>query len=113
MTETKSNSDKWHWLHRGNRFLAKRLNTDSYVGLHLTVSFLVAAAAIWAGSVLLDGVLDNKTLVHYDLVVASWVHQRVNPTGITVSKYLSEIGSPTAMGVVAVAVISSVTWLIG
>src|SRR5690348_10019388 len=101
MSETKKTSDKWHWLHRGNRFLAKRLSTDNYIGLHLTVSFLVAAGAIWAGSELLDAVLDNRTLAHYDIVLAAWIHQRINPTGIEVSRLISEIGSPTSMGIIA------------
>jgi len=101
MTATNATPDKWHWLHRANTFLAKRLSTDTYIGLHLTVSFLVAAAAIWAGSALLDAVLDNRTLVQYDIVIASWIHRRVNPTGITVSRLISEIGSPTTMGVIA------------
>jgi len=102
MTATNATADKWHWLHRGNKFLAKRLSTDSYVGLHLTVSFLVAAAAIWAGSALLEAVLDNRTLVHYDIALAAWIHKRVNPTGIAVSRIISEVGSPTTMGVIAV-----------
>ena len=110
MTATNATPDKWHWLHRGNKFLAKRLSTDSYVGLHLTVSFLVAAAAIWAGSALLEAVLDNRTLVHYDIVVATWIHRRVNPTGIAVSRLISEIGSPTTMGVIAVIGGAVIVW---
>jgi len=110
MTATNAAPDKWHWLHRGNKFLAKRLSTDSYVGLHLTVSFLVAAAAIWVGSELLDAVLDNRTLVHYDVVVATWIHSHVNPTGIAVSKLISEIGSPTTMGVIAVIGGAIILW---
>jgi undecaprenyl-diphosphatase len=102
MTATKNVPEKWHWLHRGNRFLAKRLSTDSYVGLHLTVSFVVAAAAIWAGSELLDAVLDNRTLVHYDIILARWIHGHITPRGTAVSRFLSEIGSPTAMGILSV-----------
>jgi membrane-associated phospholipid phosphatase len=110
MTATSTTPDKWHWLHRGNKFLAKRLSTDTYVGLHLTVSFLVAAIAIWVGSELLDAVLDNRTLVHYDIVVATWIHGHVNPTGIAVSQLISEIGSPTTMGVIAVIGGAIVIW---
>jgi membrane-associated phospholipid phosphatase len=110
MTETKASPDKWHWLHRGNKFLAKRLSTDSYVGLHLTVSFLVGALAIWVSSALLNAVLDNRSLVHFDIVVARWVHAHVNPTGIAVSVYISEIGSPTSMGVIAVIGGALIVW---
>ena len=110
MPATNATSDKWHWLHRGNRFLAKRLSTDSYLGLHLTVSFVVGAAAIWAGSALLDAVLDNRTLVHYDIVVATWIHGHINPTGIAASRLISEIGSPTTMGVIAVIGGAIILW---
>ena len=110
MTVTKTVPDKWHWLHRGNRFLAKRLSTDSYVGLHLTVSFLVAAAAVWAGSALLDAVLDNRTLVHYDILVATWIHGHTTPRGTAVSRLISEVGSPTSMGVIAVVGGAIVLW---
>jgi undecaprenyl-diphosphatase len=110
MTEIKATSEQWHWLHRANKFFAKRLSTDSYVGLHLTVSFLVAALAISASSALLDAVLDNRTLVHLDIAIAQWVHGHVNPTGITVSRYISEIGSPTSMGVIAVIGGAVILW---
>ena len=110
MTATKTASEKWHWLHRGNRFLAKRLSTDSYVGLHLTVSFLIVAAVVWAGSALLDAVLDNRTLVHYDIALATWIHGHVTPRGTAVSRFLSEIGSPTAMGIVAAVGGAIILW---
>jgi membrane-associated phospholipid phosphatase len=87
---------------RVRQFVSNRLSTDTYIGLHLTVSFIVAAAAIWLSSALLDAVLDNATLVHWDVAVAAWIHARVTPTGITVSQRISEIGSPTSMGVLAV-----------
>src|SRR5689334_10176408 len=110
MSATKATAEKWHWLHRGNRFLAKRLSTDSYVGLHLTTSFVVAAVAIWAGSALLDAVLDNRTLVHYDIALATWIHGHINAKGTAVSRFISEIGSPTAMGVIAVIGGAIILW---
>lgn len=72
------------------------------MGLHLTVSFAVAAGALFLSSALLDAVLDNATLVRWDVAAAAWVHEHVTPTGLTVSKWISQIGSPTSMGVVAV-----------
>lgn len=86
-----------------SRFLASRLDPQSYVGLHLTISLVLAAAAIWASSALLDAVLDNATLVHFDIVLDAWVHAHVTPTGIAVSRAISDGGSPavmTAIGIV-------------
>jgi undecaprenyl-diphosphatase len=89
-------------LSRTKRFFANRVSTDTYVGLHLTVSFIVAAGAIWLSSALLDAVLDNATLVRLDIAAATWIHSHVTATGTRVSQWISQIGSPTSMGVLAV-----------
>lgn len=86
---------------RFEQFLRNRLNRETYVGLHLTVSLIVAGLAIWLSGALLDAVLDNATVVRLDIVAANWIHSRARPTGITVSQTISEIGSPTMMGVIA------------
>ena len=84
------------------RFLASRLDPESYVGLHLTLSLVLAAAAVWASSALLDAVLDNATLVHLDMGIDAWVHSRVNPTGLAVSRAISTYGSPAVMAMIGV-----------
>jgi undecaprenyl-diphosphatase len=84
--------------------VANRLSTDTYVGLHLTVSFLIAASAIWVASALLEAILDNATIVRWDLAAAAWFHARATPTGTAISLRISSIGSPTSMGVIAVLV---------
>lgn len=85
-----------------SRFLASRLDSQSYVGLHLTVSLMLAAAAVWVSSALLDAVLDNATLVHLDIVTDAWVHARLNPVGLTVSRAISDGGSPAVMTAIGV-----------
>jgi membrane-associated phospholipid phosphatase len=87
---------------RFERFLRNRLNRETYIGLHLTVSLVVAGLTIWLSATLLDSVLDNATVVRLDIVAANWIHSRAQPTGTTVSQLISEIGSPTTMGVIAV-----------
>ena len=89
-------------FHRTKRFVANRLSTETYIGLHLTVTFLVAVGAIWLCSALLEAVLDNATLVRLDVAAAEWVHAHVTSTGTALSIWISEIGSPTSMGVIAV-----------
>ena len=85
-----------------SRFLASRLDPQSYVGLHLTISLVLAAAAIWASSALLDAVLDNATLVRFDIALDAWVHSHVTPTGIIVSRAISDAGSPAMMTVIGI-----------
>jgi membrane-associated phospholipid phosphatase len=66
------------------------------------VSLVVAGLAIWLSGALLEAVLDNATVVRLDIAAASWIHSRARPTGTTVSQIISEVGSPTMMGVIAV-----------
>jgi membrane-associated phospholipid phosphatase len=89
-------------IERFKRILAKRLSTDTYVGLHLTVSFVVLAGAIWISSTLLDAILNNEALVRWDVAAAAWIHSKATPTGTALSRGISKIGSPTSMGVIAV-----------
>ena len=89
-------------LKRAEQFLRNRLNPETYIGLHLTVSLVVAGLAIWLSAALLDAVLDNATVVHLDIAAANWIHSRAQPTGLDVAQTISEIGSPTTMGVLAV-----------
>ena len=85
-----------------SRFLASRLDRQSYLGLHLTLSLILASLAVWASSALLDAVLDNATLVHLDIMIDAWVHARANPTGLIVSRAISDGGSPAVMALIGV-----------
>ena len=106
---------------RIEQFLRDRLNPENYVGLHLTVSLVVAGLAIWLSGALIDAVLDNATVVRLDIAAANWIHSRARPTGLAVSQLISEIGSPTSMGVIAVVggaillvrrrLVTLVTWI--
>jgi len=87
---------------RFEQFLRNRLNRETYVGLHFTVSLVVAGLAIWLSGALIDAVLDNATVVRLDIAAANWIHSRAQPVGIAVSQTISEAGSPTTMGVIAV-----------
>ena len=101
-----SSAAPWFALRRRlsslSRFLASRLDPQSYLGLHLTISLVLAATAIWVSSELLDAVLDNATLVRFDIALDAWVHSHVTPTGITVSHAISDAGSPTMMAIIGI-----------
>lgn len=92
------------------RFLAARLDPKSYLGLHFTVGLVVASLAIWLFGGLLEEVLDNATLVHWDLRAASWIHSAETPTGLRVFHALTNVGSPVVMA--ALAVIGVATLLV-
>ncbi|HSQ28714.1 MAG TPA: phosphatase PAP2 family protein, partial [Gemmatimonadaceae bacterium] len=61
---------------------------------------LLAAAAIWASSALLGAVLDNSTLAHLDVLIGRWIHARTGPTGLAVTRVISDVGSPRVMTVI-------------
>ncbi len=87
---------------RLRRFLAARLDPKAYLGLHATVGLTTASLAVWSFGALLEEVLDDATLVHWDLAAAAWVHAHATPLGLQVFDAITQLGSPTAMGVLAV-----------
>jgi membrane-associated phospholipid phosphatase len=94
------------------RFFAARLDRKSYLGFHLTVGLLVFVAGVWLFGGLLEEVLDNATLVHWDLAASSHVHAAVSPAGIRIFRGITNIGSPVAMGLIALVGVT-ITFLRG
>lgn len=105
MTEPPHTVSPRRWMH----FLAARLDPKSYLGLHFTAGLVVASLAIWLFGGLLEAVLNNSTLVHWDLIAASWIHGAETPAGLSVFHALTNVGSPPVM--VALAVIGVATLL--
>jgi len=89
-------------LHRTRAFLADRLNPSTFLGLHLTIGLIAVAAALWLFSALVDSVLDNATLVRWDIATDAWIHARVTPRGMAVFDVVTRLGSPDAMAVLAI-----------
>ena len=84
------------------RFLRARLDPKSYLGLHFTVGLILAVLALWLFGGLLEEVLDNAAMVHWDMSVASWVHATTTPLGARVFIAITDIGSPLVMSLLAV-----------
>lgn len=102
MTEADTPRERWSLF----RFLAARVDRKSYLGLRLTIGLVLIAGGIWLFGGLLEEVLDNATLVHWDLAAASWIHSTATPLGDRIFYAITNIGSPPAM--VAIAVIGVV-----
>lgn len=84
-------------IRRTRELVAARLDPKTYLGLHLTVGLVVAALGVWAFGALLDAVLDNATLVRFDVASAAWVHERMTSPGLSFFTAMTNIGSPAAM----------------
>ncbi|MEP6495100.1 MAG: phosphatase PAP2 family protein [bacterium] len=90
-------------------FVAARLDPKTYLGLHLTIGLLVLGLALWAFGSLLQAVLDNQTLVRFDIATSVWVHARVTPGGLRFADIVSEVASPDIMAILGV-VVAVVLW---
>jgi membrane-associated phospholipid phosphatase len=87
---------------RLSRFFAARMDRKSYLGLRLTVGLAIIALGLWIFGGLLEEVLDNATLVHWDVAAAAWIHSTGTPIGTRIFLAITNVGSPVVMGVIAV-----------
>jgi membrane protein DedA with SNARE-associated domain/membrane-associated phospholipid phosphatase len=85
-------------------FLAGRLARGEYLGLHLTVGFLVSLAALWLFGGVTEDVVHHDPLTAVDLQLASWFRMHSDALGDHVAMFVTNIGSPAAMGILAVIV---------
>jgi undecaprenyl-diphosphatase len=89
-------------MSRWRRFVAARLDSKAYLGLHFTVGLVVATLGLWLFGALLDAVLDDATMVRLDVAADAWVHARTTAAGLRVFDVVTQLGSPAAMGALAV-----------
>jgi membrane-associated phospholipid phosphatase len=83
-------------------FIAARLDSRSHLGRHLTVAVIVAALACWLFGAMMDAVMDNATVVRFDLAAAAWIHHHVTRAGLIVFVAITTIGSPISRTAIAV-----------
>jgi membrane-associated phospholipid phosphatase len=93
MTATKLGeaTDRWHTL---RRFARARLDRKSELGLRLTINVILFAAAIWAFAGLLEEVLDNATLVEWDVRLNDWAHGHATAAGLQFFHLVTLVGLP-------------------
>jgi undecaprenyl-diphosphatase len=91
---------------RLRRFIAARLDGGSALGLRLTIDVVLFAAGVWAFSGLLEEVLDNESLVRWDIAVAARFHALATPAGLRAFAIVTQLGAPVVyLVVVAVALL--------
>ena len=74
------------------RFVAARLDPKAYLGLHVTVGLTVAALALWLFGTVLEEVLDNATVVRFDIAAMQWMGQHATPLGSSVFSFITRFG---------------------
>jgi undecaprenyl-diphosphatase len=96
----------WYWARfRGRhprlaRFIAARFVRGEYLGLHLTVGFLLSLAALWLFAGVTEDVVHHDPLTRLDLTLATLLRAHATPLGDQIFSMISALGSPAAMAVI-------------
>jgi membrane protein DedA with SNARE-associated domain/membrane-associated phospholipid phosphatase len=83
------------------RFIAARFVRGEYLGLHLTVGFLLSLAALWLFAGVTEDVVHHDPLTRFDLTVTRLFRAHATPLGDKTFSLVSALGSPVAMAIVA------------
>jgi len=85
-------------------FVAARFARGEYLGLHLTVGFVVSLAGLWLFGGVTEDVIHHDPLTQFDTALLDWLHARATATGYTIFNAISFLGSPAALTVLALGV---------
>jgi len=85
-------------------FVAARFARGEYLGLHLTVGFLISASALWLFGSITEDVVHHEALTAVDLSFNTWMRAHATPLGDHVAIAISFIGGPMAMTIIALVV---------
>jgi membrane-associated phospholipid phosphatase len=79
-------------------FLAARFSRR-YLGLHLTIGFLVAFAALWLFADLTEDVVHAEAITRFDLSIHDWIRAHATTLGYATFGVITELGSPVVVGI--------------
>ena len=82
------------------RFIAARFVRGEYLGLHLTIGFLLSLAAVWLFASVTEDVVHHDPLTRFDLTLTTLFRAHATPLGDRVFVFISLLGSPGAMAIV-------------
>jgi undecaprenyl-diphosphatase len=96
----------WYWVRfrerhpRVARFIAARFVRGEYLGLHLTVGFLLSLAALWLFAGVTEDVVHHDPLTRFDLTLTTLLRAHATPLGDQIFSIISALGSPAAMAII-------------
>jgi len=100
---------------RTAKFIAARFARGEYLGLHLTVGFIISLAALWLFAAVTEDVVTHDPLTHFDLALTTWIRAHTTPLGDRIFTAVSLTGSPISMAAVgmigAVIIVMRRKWL--
>ncbi|MDB4884222.1 MAG: hypothetical protein JWL95_2988 [Gemmatimonadetes bacterium] len=90
---------QWLWS-----FVAARLASAEYLGLHLTIGLVISLAALWLFGAVTEDVIHHDPLTVVDLHAAAWLRAHASPIGDRVALVVTSLGSSAALAMIAVVV---------
>jgi undecaprenyl-diphosphatase len=78
-------------------FFTARFARGEYLGLHLTVGFLVSAVGLWVFLGVTEDVLHNDPITQFDLTLLDWLQAHHGRLGDQVFRAISALGDPLVM----------------
>jgi undecaprenyl-diphosphatase len=85
-------------------FVAARFARGEYLGLHLTVGFVVSLAGLWLFGGVTEDIINHDPLTQFDVALLDWLHAHATATGYAIFNAVSLLGSPAALTVLALGV---------
>ncbi len=82
------------------KFIVARFASEEYLGLYLTIGFLLSLAALWIFAGVTEDVVHRDPLTRFDLTLESWIRAHSTPMGDKVFLVISSLGSPGAMAAI-------------
>ena len=85
-------------------FVTGRFARGEYLGLHLTIGFVISVAGLWLFGGITEDVIHHDPLTQFDVTLLDWVHVRATPAGYAISNAISVLGSPLTLTILALGV---------
>src|ERR1043166_207856 len=86
------------------RFLAARFARGEYLGLHLTVGFMISLGALGLFGRITGDVVSRDPLTQFDARVLAWMLARGTGPGYRTASAMSLAGAPLTMALLALSV---------
>ncbi|HLQ60099.1 MAG TPA: phosphatase PAP2 family protein [Gemmatimonadales bacterium] len=85
-------------------FITARFARGEYLGLHLTIGFLISGVGLWILLGVTEDVIHHDPITQFDLTLLNWLQAHRGAAGDQVFRAISALGSPLVMIILALGV---------
>ncbi|MEO8453371.1 MAG: phosphatase PAP2 family protein [Gemmatimonadota bacterium] len=86
------------------KFFSARFARGEYLGLHLTVGFVISFVGLWLFVAITEDVIEGDPITKFDVRVLSWMNAHATPVGYKIFQAISFLATPEVMTVIIVIV---------